>query len=639
MRDMKDSGITFVGNIPNNWKVLKNKRCFELEKDIVGPKFKEYQLLSLTKKGVILKDINNTYGKTPESYETYQSVKRGQLIMCLFDLDISAVFSGITDYSGMISPAYKIYNCKNNIYNRYAGYWFDFCFDGRKYMSFSKSLRYVVNAEDFKDIEIVVPPLEQQYKIVQFLDKKIKEIDNVIEKTRQTIEDYKLYKQSIITKAVTKGLDKNKKLKEVNIDWSGTIPEEWNVTSTLNVLSMPITDGPHTTPELFDHGIPFVSAEAISTGKGKINFSHIRGYISNDFYNECCKKYIPKLNDIYMIKSGATTGKISIVDTDRIFNIWSPLAVFRCNANIMKPLFLFYALQSEYYQKQVENKWTYGTQQNIGMRVLEKLKIIIPPITEQEKIIKYLSEKCTKIDNLIENKEKLIIELENYKKSLIYEYVTGKKEVEEKKIYNTDNINGIKINCKDDIFAQAILLCKIIERLRNYNLGRVKAEKTLYLIEKEVGLDFNNKYVREAAGPLSENLYKCESIISKNKWVNIKNVKKHIEYEILPNFNKYSKYYDKYFSNYDSQIEKIIDMVKNYSTDKAEMVATLYASWNDFIIKKDKVLEIEIVKDVRENWNDRKKRFSEREWLEVLEEMKRIGLTPKGNGNLTVNKE
>ena len=108
---------------------------------------------------------------------------------------------------------------------------------------------------------------------------------------------------------------------------------------------------------------------------------------------------------------------------------------------------------------------------------------------------------------------------------------------------------------------------------------------------------------------------------------------------MLPNFNKYNKYYDKYFSNYDSQIEKIIDIIKNYSTDKAEMVATLYAAWNDFIIKKDKVSEIKIVKDVRENWNDRKKRFNEKEWLEVLDEMKRIGLTPKGNGNLTVIKE
>ena len=229
----------------------------------------------------------------------------------------------------------------------------------------------------------------------------------------------------------------------------------------------------------------------------------------------------------------------------------------------------------------------------------------------------------------------LITELENYRKSLIYEYVTGKKEVT-----NNKNSKGIKVNCKDNIFAQAILLCKIIEELRNHNLGRVKAEKTLYLIEKDVGFDFSNNYAREKAGPLAEPIYKCETIISKrNKWVKIKQVKKHIEYEILSDFNKYKKYYNNYYSGYDNKIEKIIEIIKNSSTDKAEMIATLYASWNDFIIKGEQVSDIQIVKDVRENWNDTKKRFSEKEWIDVLNKMKQIGLIPKGNGNLTIIKE
>ena len=258
-----------------------------------------------------------------------------------------------------------------------------------------------------------------------------------------------------------------------------------------------------------------------------------------------------------------------------------------------------------------------------------------PPIKEQKEISKYLDIKCSEIDKLIFNKEKLIENLEQYKKSLIYEYVTGKKKLE-----NKSNSKGIKINCKDNIFAQAILLCKVIERLNNYNLGRVKAEKTLYLIEKDIGFDFNNNYVREAAGPLSESIYKCESVISKkNKWIKVNKVKKHIEYEILSDFSKYSKYYEKYYSNYDDQIEDIIEKVKNYSTDKSEMVATLYASWNDFLIKKEEISDIKIVKDVRENWNDTKKRFNEQKWLDVLEEMKQIELTPKGNGNLTIIKE
>ena len=636
MRELKDSGISFVGNIPDNWKVLKNKRCFELEKDIVGPKFEEYQLLSLTKRGVILKDINNTYGKTPESYETYQSVKRGQLIMCLFDLDISAVFSGITDYNGMISPAYKIYNCKNNIYNRYAGYWFDFCFDGRKYMSFSKSLRYVVNTDDFKDIEIIVPPLEQQYKIVQFLDKKIIEIDNVIAKTKQTIEDYKLYKKAIITKAVTKGIDNNVEMKDSGIDYIGMVPKHWKIIK-LKYIAKDICKGNGITKEdiVLDGNVHCVRYGEIYS---KYDYKFYECLTKTNKENVRSKQYF-SYGDLLFAGTGELVEEIG----KNIVYLGNENCLAGGDIIVVKhsesPLFMSYALNSNYSQIQK----SYGKSKlkvvHISGEEIGNIKVLLPPKVEQEKIEKFILKKCNKIDLLIKNKEQIIEELDKYRKALIYEYVTGKKEVEKKKVNNTDNINEIKINCKDNVFAQAILLCKIIEKLRNYNLGRVKAEKTLYLIEKEVGFDFNNKYVREAAGPLSENLYKCESIISKNKWVNIKKVKKYIEYEILPNFNKYSKYYDKYYSSYDSQIENIIDMVKNYSTDKAEMVATLYASWNDFIIKKDKVPEIEIVRDVRENWNDRKKRFNEREWLEVLEEMKRIGLTPKGNGNLTVIKE
>lgn len=219
---------------------------------------------------------------------------------------------------------------------------------------------------------------------------------------------------------------------------------------------------------------------------------------------------------------------------------------------------------------------------------------------------KVFRKKCLKIDNILSIKYKQLAILEQYKKSLIYEYVTGKKEVKENNSLIQDNSNEIIINCKDNIFAQSILLCKIIEKLSKYNLGRVKAEKTLYLIEKDIGF-FNNNYVREAAGPLSEAIYKCESVISKNKWIKVNKVKRHIEYEILSDFDKYNKYYEKYYSSYDNQIENIINIIKNYTTDKAEMVATLYASWNDFIIKKEEISDIKIVKDVRENWNDTKK--------------------------------
>lgn len=216
-----------------------------------------------------------------------------------------------------------------------------------------------------------------------------------------------------------------REMKDSGVEWIGEIPADWNVGKTLYALSMPITDGPHETPELFEEGIPFVSAEAVSCGNGHIDFEHIRGFISQDFYDECCKKYIPEMHDIYMIKSGATTGKVAKVETEKLFTIWSPLAVFRTNPKKCFYEYLYYFIQSDAYQKQIENKWTYGTQQNIGMRTLEKLMICFPSIDQQMNIADYLDSKCSKIDEIIEKQQAIIKKLKEYKFSIITEAVTS----------------------------------------------------------------------------------------------------------------------------------------------------------------------------------------------------------------------
>lgn len=216
-----------------------------------------------------------------------------------------------------------------------------------------------------------------------------------------------------------------REMKDSGVEWIGEIPADWNVGKTLYALSMPITDGPHETPELFEEGIPFVSAEAVSCGNGHIDFEHIRGFISQDFYDECCKKYIPEMHDIYMIKSGATTGKVAKVETEKLFTIWSPLAVFRTNPKKCFYEYLYYFIQSDAYQKQIENKWTYGTQQNIGMRTLEKLMICFPSIDQQMNIAGYLDVKCSKIDEIIEKQLSIIEKLKEYKLSIITEAVTS----------------------------------------------------------------------------------------------------------------------------------------------------------------------------------------------------------------------
>lgn len=279
----------------------------------------------------------------------------------------------------------------------------------------------------FENMPLVVPSLPEQEAIATWLDEKCSEIDAAIAKVDREIELIDELKHSEISRVVTRGLNPDVALKSSGIDWIGEIPCHWDCVKTLFALSMPITDGPHETPTLYEDGIPFISAEAISTGK--IRFDHMRGYISQAYYEECCKKYIPQRNDIYMTKSGASTGRVALVETDCIFTIWSPLAVFRANASKTDYKFLYYVLLSECYQKQVENGWSYGTQQNIGMRTLEKLKIPLPPLTEQQSISDYLDKKCAEIDGL---KEKLVRKretLKEFRQSIISEVVTGKRKV------------------------------------------------------------------------------------------------------------------------------------------------------------------------------------------------------------------
>lgn len=414
-REMKYSGVEWIGDIPSEWKVEKNKHCFEFTKNIVGEEFENYKLLSLTKKGIVIKDENNSFGKVPDSYETYQSVKQGQLVLCLFDLDCSAVFSGLSNYDGMISPAYKIYNCKECIDKKYAEYWFDYCFDGRKYMIYSKSLRYVVNADDFGTIEIVLPPLSEQKKIADFLDGKVSEIDKIIAETKSSIENYKEYKQSVITEAVTKGLDKNVPMKDSRIEYISEIPFHWEMEKgkhILSLLSRPVKeddeiitcfrDGEVTLrkkrrEEGFTFSLKEIGYQGIEIGDlvvhgmdgfaGAIGISVARGKASpvlNVLDTNYNKRYI-----MYYLRSLA-------------FN------------NI------FSALATGIRVRSCDLRWN----------KLADLMYIIPPINEQEKIANYIDEKCIQIDKIISEKEELILDLEEYKRSLIYEYVTGKRTVE-----------------------------------------------------------------------------------------------------------------------------------------------------------------------------------------------------------------
>ena len=425
MREMKNSGTEWLSDIPHDWTLSNIGSLYTMRNVKVSDR--DYPPLSVTMKGVVPQ--LETAAKT-DAHDDRKLVRKGDFaINSRSDRRGSC---GIADRDGSVSLIKTILAPRTKMNPDYYNWLFHSTSLADEFYRWGHGIvddLWTTRWQEMKKIDVPVPSYEEQAQIASTLETECTKVDALIANQEAQIEKLKAYKQSIITEAVTKGFDPNVQMKDSGVDEIGCIPENYDIRKTLLCLDMPITDGPHTTPELFDEGIPFVSAEAVSCGNGGIDFSHIRGYISQEFYEECCKKYIPQIDDIYMIKSGATTGRVSIVSTDEVFTIWSPLAVFRCNSEVVVPKYLFYYLQSKCYQQQVELGWSYGTQQNIGMRTLEKLKVVVPPLDIQNRIIEYLDHQFEKTNELISIKQLKIEKLNQYKKSLIYEYVTGKKEV------------------------------------------------------------------------------------------------------------------------------------------------------------------------------------------------------------------
>ena len=427
MREMKDSGIEWIGEIPDDWRIIRNKNAFTCSKELVGEKSELTQLLSLTTRGIKKKDINNAEGKLPESFDTYQFVKENDLVMCLFDLDCSAVFSGISPYNGMISPAYRVLSCKKCMEPKYADYWFQYISDGRKFNHYAKNIRYTLSYEEFSALPLLLPERNEQRRIADYLDRKCGQIDAIIARQQEVIEKLKAYKLSVITEAVTKGLNPDVPMKDSGIDFIGSIPEAWRICRLRNIGTL--QNGISKGGEFFGHGFPFVSY-----GDVYRNFSlpvQVAGLI--DSSDEERRNYSVESGDIFFTRTSET---IEEVGFSSVCEETIPDATFagflirvRPFTDDLVPKFAKYYFRSNHHRYYLVKQMNLVTRASLGQDLLKSMPVLVPPKDEQISIAAYLDKKCGAIESSIEYKQRVIERLTAYKKSLIYEVVTGKKEV------------------------------------------------------------------------------------------------------------------------------------------------------------------------------------------------------------------
>lgn len=432
---MKQSGIEWIGEIPEDWEVYRNKNAFICNKEIVGKNSNSTQLLSLTTGGIKCKDINNAEGKLPESFDTYQYVKKNDVVMCLFDLDMSAVFSGISQYDGMISPAYKVLSCQDRANPLFVHYWFSYIFDGRKFNHYAKNIRYTLNYDEFATLPILLPPKETQQRIASYLDKKCSKIEETIQNQQQVIEKLKAYKQSLITEAVTgKVKIENGKIcgvyesyKDSGVEYLGKIPLDWNI-KRLRYIGK-CQNGISKGGEFFGSGFPFVSYGDVynnlvlpETVSGLIESTH-----------EEQENYSVKAGDIFFTRTSETIEEVGFTSVclKTIENATFAGFVIRVRpfTDELIPDYSKYYFSSDAHRRFFVKEMNLVTRASLSQDLLKRLPVLIPSKEEQKEIANYLDKKCTAIDTAIEQKQNLVEKLTEYKKSLIYECVTGKKEI------------------------------------------------------------------------------------------------------------------------------------------------------------------------------------------------------------------
>src|SRR5690606_19452211 len=225
----KESGIDWIGQIPEHWELAPNKFIFNLKKNQVGKRSSEYDLLSLTLRGIIKRDMENPEGKFPAEFDTYQEVKINDFVFCLFDVEETPRTVGLSNYDGMITGAYTVMEPIGENFAPFLYYYYLNADDKKQLKFLYRGLRNTIPKDSFFSLKTALPPIQEQEAIAKFLDEKTAKIDALVQTKEQQIEKLKELRQAKIHQAVTKGLDANVPTKDSGVDWIGEIPAHWEV--------------------------------------------------------------------------------------------------------------------------------------------------------------------------------------------------------------------------------------------------------------------------------------------------------------------------------------------------------------------------------------------------------------------------
>lgn len=436
-RKMKDSGIEWIGEIPEGWEIVKIK--YGVTK-VGSGKTPSGGAEVYTDCGVLFLRSQNIYdcslvldNPTYISYETDLTMKSTRILPNDILLNITGASIGrccvVPETLGPANVSQHVCIIRTNpefFLPKFMQYfWVSHL--GRYAISLFQTggNREGLSFDAIRNTPIPYISIPEQSKIITYLDSECSRIDVMLSKTRSSIEEYKKLKQTVITQAVTKGVRGEREMKDSGVEWIGKIPREFDPVQ-LKFFCKLITDGTHFSPTTVENGWPYITAGDVH-GIG-LDYNSAKRISEEDFQLLVAQGCQPLKGDVLLVKDGATTGRVGFVDSDTPCVILSSVAMLR-PADNTDGHYLMYLLASDFLQKQILVSMAGSAMPRTTLTKLTKYIGLLSPLHEQKEIANYLDAKCAEIDKLIAKKEQLVKELESYKKSLIYEVVTGKWEV------------------------------------------------------------------------------------------------------------------------------------------------------------------------------------------------------------------
>lgn len=411
-REMKDSGVEWIGEIPPLWDTIKLKYLCNIR---TGDK----DTIDREEGGAYPFYVRSPHIERIDSYSF-----DGEAILTAGDgVGAGKVFHYVNGKFDYHQRVYNLHNFKN-INSRYLFYYLKYNFIREVEQGTAKSTVDSIRLPMLQNFRVVTPPIEVQQKIAAFLDEKVDHIDNIIEETKKSIENLKAYKQSLITETVTKGLNPNVVMKDSGVEYIGNIPSHWRCGKFKYLLKTPLKYGANESGLSYNQNKPrYIRITDILEGNKLTNAN------KQSLDEDVAKEYMLEIGDLLFARSGATAGKTYMVTEDTPRSAFAGYLIKGNVGDLSTSNYIYYYTLSKSYEEWKNSIVIQATIQNIGAEKYANMFLPLPPKGELIEIIEFLNEKTESIDSILESKNSLLVELETYKKSLIYEYVTGKKEV------------------------------------------------------------------------------------------------------------------------------------------------------------------------------------------------------------------